>query len=109
MPALSTTTSAVCIFLVPHLIRRNFGINSRTPSRLRQFIGCAELPETTESSCNTACAGNPAQGCGGGGVLSLYYSSAPVGPQPNPGVDGWSYSGCLAYVSPQMSLLFDPR
>ncbi|KAH8892639.1 galactose oxidase [Thozetella sp. PMI_491] len=51
---------------------------------------------TTASSCNAPCTGNSSEACGGSGVLSLYYSSAPVGPQTNPGVGGWDYVGCIS-------------
>jgi hypothetical protein len=50
--------------------------------------------KVAESDCSTACAGNTTEACGGGSRLSLFYSSVPVGPQPNPGVNGWAYIGC---------------
>lgn len=30
--------------------------------------------------------------------MTLYHSSQPVGPQPNPGVNGYNYVGCYSYV-----------
>lgn len=52
----------------------------------------------TESDCSSPCTGNANEPCGGANRLSLYYSSQPVGPQPNPGVNGFSYVGCYSYV-----------
>ncbi|KAK3336500.1 glyoxal oxidase-like protein [Cercophora scortea] len=48
------------------------------------------------TDCSMACSGNATQACGAGGKLSVYYSSAPVGPQPNPGVNGFNSIGCYA-------------
>ncbi|KAK6340345.1 hypothetical protein TWF730_002107 [Orbilia blumenaviensis] len=53
--------------------------------------------------CNTPCAGDTSQMCGGGNRLSLYLNSAytepdppepPAGPKFNEGVDSWSLIGC---------------
>jgi len=52
----------------------------------------------TESDCSSPCTGNANEPCGGADRLTLYYSSQPVGPQPNPGVNGFSYVGCYSYV-----------
>jgi hypothetical protein len=49
-----------------------------------------------ETECGMACKGNASEPCGSGGKLSVFYSSAPVGPQPNPGVNGWQYIGCYS-------------
>ncbi|KAK3329358.1 glyoxal oxidase-like protein [Apodospora peruviana] len=46
------------------------------------------------TGCNMACSGDATQPCGGPSRLTLFYSSQPVGPQPNPGVNGFSYRGC---------------
>ncbi|KAK3383119.1 glyoxal oxidase-like protein [Lasiosphaeria ovina] len=48
----------------------------------------------TTTGCNMACSGDATQPCGAGGKLTLFHSSAPVGPQPNPGVNGFNYLGC---------------
>lgn len=47
-----------------------------------------------EADCSYPCTGNASEACGGGSRLSLYYSTSPVGPQPNPGPGDWSYIGC---------------
>lgn len=54
----------------------------------------ATAAKVAESDCNAPCAGNATEPCGGGSRLSMFYSSAPVGPQPNPGVNGFGYVGC---------------
>lgn len=54
--------------------------------------------KAADSDCSSACTGNATEACGGGDRLSLFYSSQPVGPQPNPGVNGFSYIGCYAFV-----------
>lgn len=55
--------------------------------------GAAEAPET---DCNTPCTGDSTQPCGGAGRLTLFYSSAIVGPSANPGVNGFAYIGCYS-------------
>ncbi|USP76719.1 uncharacterized protein yc1106_03993 [Curvularia clavata] len=53
----------------------------------------------SESECNTKCAGNQAQTCGGGNRMSIYSSQDPVKvlqpPKPVQTVDGWTYQGCI--------------
>ncbi|KAJ9157373.1 Glyoxal oxidase-like protein [Pleurostoma richardsiae] len=50
----------------------------------------------SEADCNTPCTGNASEPCGGPNRLTLYYSSTPVGPKPNPGVNNFTYIGCYA-------------
>lgn len=50
----------------------------------------------TESDCSSPCTGNANEPCGGANRLTLYHSSQPVGPQPNPGANGFSYVGCYS-------------
>lgn len=52
--------------------------------------------QTLDADCNTPCRGNSSESCGGGNRLSIYYSSAPVGPLPNPGVNNYTHVGCYA-------------
>ncbi|ROT36896.1 WSC domain-containing protein [Sodiomyces alkalinus F11] len=47
-----------------------------------------------EADCNTPCAGDSAQPCGGGNRLTLYFNEGVTGPGVNPGVDGWESMGC---------------
>jgi len=56
----------------------------------------AAAAKVAEADCQTPCKGNATQPCGGGSRLNLYYSTQPVGPQPNPGVDGYGYVGCYS-------------
>ncbi|KAM7223227.1 putative fungistatic metabolite [Rhypophila decipiens] len=62
------------------------------------FCGESLAPAATVAAgdCTMACSGNATQPCGGPSRLSLFYSSAPVGPQPNPGVNGFTYMGCYS-------------
>ncbi|KAH8891648.1 glyoxal oxidase like protein [Thozetella sp. PMI_491] len=48
------------------------------------------------AECTMACSGDATEVCGGPSRLSLFHSPDPVGPQPNPGVDGWEYIGCYS-------------
>ena len=50
----------------------------------------------TESDCNTACAGNSSQPCGGGNRLNLWYSETPHGPRANGGIQDWPHIGCYS-------------
>ncbi|POS81485.1 copper radical oxidase, partial [Diaporthe helianthi] len=54
----------------------------------------------TESDCSSPCTGNANEPCGGANRLTLYHSSQPVGPQPNPGANGFSYVGCYSAPDP---------
>ncbi|KAH8839061.1 hypothetical protein MCOR27_010609 [Pyricularia oryzae] len=47
-----------------------------------------------DSECSTACSGDATQSCGGPSRLTVYHSAQPVGPQPNPGVNGFNHIGC---------------
>lgn len=58
----------------------------------------AAATNASESDCSSPCTGNANEPCGGANRLTLYHSSQPVGPQPNPGVNGFSYVGCYSYV-----------
>jgi hypothetical protein len=53
-----------------------------------------------ELDCNTPCAGNGTQPCGGGSRLTLYLTTEVTGPGVNPGVDGWESMGCYRYAKP---------
>lgn len=75
------------------------------PASTDQKEGCgsqlaAAAAKAADTDCASACTGNSTEACGGGSRLSLFYSSEPVGPQPNPGVDGWSSIGCYSSASP---------
>ncbi|KAK5990459.1 WSC domain-containing protein [Cladobotryum mycophilum] len=51
----------------------------------------------SDTECNTACAGNPAEKCGGGGRMTIMSNGAPVvlgPPAPLPTVGDWTYQGC---------------
>ncbi|KAF3244464.1 hypothetical protein TWF192_007758 [Orbilia oligospora] len=51
------------------------------------------------SDCNTACAGDSSQTCGGGNRISVYLNSdyeEPVQPNVNQGEDPWTLKGCYA-------------
>ncbi|KAL8370699.1 hypothetical protein RB595_000861 [Gaeumannomyces hyphopodioides] len=50
--------------------------------------------KVADSECSTSCSGDATQGCGGPSRLTVYHSSEPVGPQPNPGVNGFNHVGC---------------
>lgn len=74
--------------------------------RTDALAGCgsqlaATASKAADTDCSSACTGNASEACGGSNRLNLFYSSQPVGPQPNPGVNGWSYIGCYALVNPQ--------
>ncbi|KAK3940061.1 glyoxal oxidase-like protein [Diplogelasinospora grovesii] len=56
----------------------------------------ATAVQAPESDCSSPCKGNASEPCGGGSRLTLFYSTQPVGPQPNPGVNGFSYIGCYS-------------
>jgi hypothetical protein len=43
--------------------------------------------------CSMTCTGNATEACGGPNRLNLFWSGA-SGPQTNPGVGGWTFSGC---------------
>jgi hypothetical protein len=43
------------------------------------------------------CTGNATEACGGPGRLNLFWSGT-TGPQTNPGIGGWQFSGCYALV-----------
>ncbi|KAL2015330.1 hypothetical protein VTK56DRAFT_5792 [Thermocarpiscus australiensis] len=55
--------------------------------------GAAQL---ADSDCSMPCSGNATQPCGGGSKLSLFHTTDVVGPQPNPGVNGFVHMGCYA-------------
>ncbi len=61
---------------------------------------CWRLAKVVETDCNMPCKGNSSEPCGEGSRLSLFYSPAPVGPQPNPGVNDFDYIGCYRCVWP---------
>ncbi|KAF4604362.1 WSC domain-containing protein 2 [Pleurotus pulmonarius] len=52
--------------------------------------------ETDISECNFGCSGNPAEVCGSGGHMNIFYSGAPL-PQfaETIGETGWSFQGCF--------------
>ncbi|KDQ34140.1 hypothetical protein PLEOSDRAFT_1031730, partial [Pleurotus ostreatus PC15] len=52
--------------------------------------------ETDISECNFACSGNPAEVCGSGGHMNIFYSGAPL-PQftQTIGETGWTFQGCF--------------
>jgi hypothetical protein len=62
---------------------------------------CGTTPAATsaqvaDSDCNMPCSGDATEPCGGGSRLSLFYTTAIIGPQTNPGVNGYTYLGCYA-------------
>ncbi|CCC06458.1 hypothetical protein SMACR_04850 [Sordaria macrospora] len=59
-----------------------------------------------DSQCNMACKGNATEPCGGPSKLSIFYSSAAVGPQANPGVNGFSHLGCYSEGTTGRTLTF---
>lgn len=51
----------------------------------------------SDSECNTACAGNAKENCGGGGRMTIMSLNTPVvraPPAPAPTVGSWQYQGC---------------
>ncbi|RYF49565.1 MAG: hypothetical protein EOO38_07610, partial [Cytophagaceae bacterium] len=54
---------------------------------------------SSDSECNTNCAGNAAQKCGGPSRLSIYSSQTPLkiiqAPKPVQNVSDWKYQGCI--------------
>lgn len=66
----------------------------------------AGAAQAAEADCNTACTGDATEPCGGGGRLTLFYSSVPVGPQPNPGVNGFVHIGCYSEGATGRSLTY---
>lgn len=52
--------------------------------------------QLADSQCNMACSGNASEPCGAGSKLSLFHTTDALGPQPNPGVNGYVYMGCYA-------------
>jgi hypothetical protein len=47
------------------------------------------------ADCSMACTGNATEPCGGPSRLNLFWSGT-SGPQSNPGVGLWKFSGCYA-------------
>jgi hypothetical protein len=58
--------------------------------------GAGPLPS---SDCYMTCTGNATEACGGPNALNLFWSGT-LGPQTNPGVNGWQFSGCYTLVEP---------
>jgi hypothetical protein len=56
--------------------------------------GAGPLPS---SDCYMTCTGNATEACGGPNALNLFWSGN-LGPQTNPGVNGWQFSGCYTLV-----------
>ncbi|KAJ1331407.1 glyoxal/methylglyoxal oxidase [Microdochium nivale] len=54
----------------------------------------AAAKATAESQCNTPCAGDTTQPCGGPSRLSLFRDPTKFGPQPNTGIKDWPHLGC---------------
>ncbi|KXX74964.1 putative fungistatic metabolite [Madurella mycetomatis] len=52
--------------------------------------------QVDDAVCSMACSGDATQPCGAGGRLSLFHTSVVVGPQPNPGVNGFFHMGCYS-------------
>lgn len=52
--------------------------------------------EVADSVCNMPCSGDATQPCGAGSRLSIFHTTETVGPQPNPGVNGYVHMGCYA-------------
>ena len=48
----------------------------------------ATSAKVADSDCNMACSGNAAEPCGGASRLTLFHTTAIMGPQTNPGVNG---------------------
>jgi hypothetical protein len=57
-------------------------------------VGAAAAPAT---DCSMTCTGNATEACGGPSRLNLFWSGT-TGPQTNPGIGGWQFSGCYALV-----------
>ncbi|KAH8891152.1 glyoxal oxidase like protein [Thozetella sp. PMI_491] len=60
------------------------------------------------TDCSMACSGNSTEACGGPNRLNLFYSSSPVGPQPNLGVNGFISLGCWAEGTNGRALSYGP-
>jgi hypothetical protein len=52
--------------------------------------------QVAESVCNMPCSGDATQPCGAGSRLSLFHTTEVLGPQPNPGVNGYVHMGCYS-------------
>ncbi|KAH7025074.1 uncharacterized protein B0I36DRAFT_353239 [Microdochium trichocladiopsis] len=50
--------------------------------------------QSSNSSCNTPCAGNSRQPCGGADRLTLFHNPTLAGFQPNHDIEDWPYLGC---------------
>lgn len=56
----------------------------------------AGAEKVADAVCNMPCSGDASQPCGAGSRLSLFHTTAAVGPQPNPGVNGFVHMGCYS-------------
>ncbi|KAI4941281.1 hypothetical protein J4E91_010858 [Alternaria rosae] len=63
-------------------------------------------PASSESECNTKCAGNQAETCGGPNRMSIYSSQDPLKvvkvPTPTQNVSDWQYQGCITDIGNQV-------
>jgi hypothetical protein len=63
------------------------------------FIRMGGAPSSSESDCNSQCAGNTAQTCGGPGKLSVWSNQTTLEiysvPKPVQNVSSWQYQGCI--------------
>lgn len=61
-----------------------------------QKLAAGGVKAEDQDDCNTPCAGNQTQACGGSNRLTLYKAKGPV---QNPGFGDWEARGCYSYVS----------
>ncbi|EUC35845.1 hypothetical protein COCVIDRAFT_88427 [Bipolaris victoriae FI3] len=70
------------------------------------FVRMGGAPAQSESECNTKCAGNQAETCGGPNRMSIYSTQNPLKvyqqPKPVQTVGGWKYQGCITDIGGQV-------
>lgn len=63
------------------------------------FCGSDLAPAAAQvaaTDCSMPCSGDATQPCGGPSRLNLFHNTAVVGPQVNPGVNGFTHMGCYS-------------
>ncbi|KAK5663389.1 hypothetical protein OQA88_3817 [Cercophora sp. LCS_1] len=63
------------------------------------FCGSTLAPaaaQVASTDCSMPCSGDATQPCGGPSRLNLFHTTAVIGPQVNPGVNGFTHMGCYS-------------
>ena len=83
--------SAVCLSSVCCIMKRS--ISTDCDNNIQHGGSLANLTD-----CNMACTGNPAESCGAGNRLNLFWNGKTPPPLPGPVESGlpspWKYAGC---------------